>query len=336
MSHFLRSLLIACTLLFLGGFPNVSLGAEWAEKLFKEKKHDFGTVSRNAKAEYAFVLENCFEEDVHIASVRSSCGCTKPVITKDTIKSSEKGEILAQFNTRSFLGLKSAAITVVIDQPYYAEVNLLVMGKIRSDIVVEPGEVNFADVDVGTSKTIDIKISYAGRKDWAIKDVRGDTNHLEVRLDPATRLANMTTYTMHVKLKDSTPVGDFHEGIIVVTNDSREDHFTLPVIAKVVPPVSITPRLVSVGDVKSGQQIQQRLMLRSKKPFRVLGIDCKDPRFEFSLPEGDKVLHVVPFTFTGGLLDDPEGRSVKQLIRVKTSLGEEGVIESMVAGRVVD
>lgn len=84
-------------------FVPFASGADWAQKLFKETKHDFGTVSRNAKTEYAFVLENCFEEDVHIASVRSSCGCTKPIITKNTLKAWEKGEILAQFNTKSFL-----------------------------------------------------------------------------------------------------------------------------------------------------------------------------------------------------------------------------------------
>ncbi|MFM8401774.1 MAG: DUF1573 domain-containing protein, partial [Pirellula sp.] len=59
---------------------------EWVRKLFKETHHDFGTVSRNAKAEHSFVIENCFEEDVHIASVRSSCGCTSPVATKPTLK----------------------------------------------------------------------------------------------------------------------------------------------------------------------------------------------------------------------------------------------------------
>jgi hypothetical protein len=315
-------------------FVPFASGAEWAQKLFKETKHDFGTVSRNAKTEYAFVLENCFEEDVHIASVRSSCGCTKPIITKNTLKAWEKGEIVAQFNTKSFLGAKSAAITVVIDRPYYAEVTLLVSGKIRSDIVVEPGEISFGDVDIGSTKTVDLKISYAGRRDWAIQDVRGDTSHLEVRLDPATRHGNMTNYRMRITLKESAPAGDFMEGITVVTNDSNEGMFTLPVNARVVPPVNITPKLVSVGDVKSGQQVQQKLMVRAKKPFSIVSVECEDPRFSFSIPPGEKPLHLIPMTFTGELLGDE--RSIKQEIVVKTSLGEQITLETTVAGRMVD
>lgn len=315
-------------------FVPFASGADWAQKLFKETKHDFGTVSRNAKTEYAFVLENCFEEDVHIASVRSSCGCTKPIITKNTLKAWEKGEILAQFNTKSFFGAKSAAITVVIDRPYYAEVTLLVSGKIRSDIVVEPGEISFGDVDVGATKTVDLKISYAGRRDWAIQDVRGDTSHLEVRLDPATRQGNMTDYRMRITLKDTAPAGDFMEGITVVTNDSNEGMFTLPVNARVVPPVTITPKLVSVGDVKSGQQVQQKLMVRAKKPFTIVSVECPDPRFSFSIPPGEKPLHLIPMTFTGELVGDE--RSIKQEIVVKTSLGEQITLETTVAGRMVD
>lgn len=324
---------VLATLTFLCIGSHVQ-GAEWANKMFAVRQHDFGTVSRNAKAEFSFVIENCYEEDVHIASVRSSCGCTKPIITKNTLKSWEKGEILAQFNTRSFLGAKSAAITVVIDRPYYAEVTLLVSGKIRSDIVVDPGEVNFGDVDLGTNKTVDLKISYAGRRDWAIADVRGETDNLEVRLSKPSRQGNMTNYQMRVTIKDSVPAGTVSEGIAVVTNDPNGDAFTLPVFGNVVPPVTITPKLVAFGDIKSGEQVQQRLMVRGKTPFSITSVDCEDPRFSFIIPKGEKALHVIPMTFLG----EPQGddRSVKQDIVVHTSLGDSIRLETTVAGRVID
>jgi hypothetical protein len=332
-----HSFFIVFLLAFFGALSCSSVSAgDWAEKMFKQKMHDFGTVSRNAKTEHAFVIENCFEEDVHIASVRSSCGCTKPVISKSTLKSWEKGEIIAQFNTKTFLGQKNASITVVIDRPYYAEVNLLVSGKIRSDIVVEPGEVNFGDVDVGMSKEIDIKISYAGRPDWAIKDVRGDTDNLEVRLSPATRKGQMLSYVMNVRLKETTPVGELQEEITVVTNDLKESTFSLPVQARVIPPISITPKVVSVGDVKLGQQVQQKLLIRAKKPFSIVGIDCEDPRFAFTIPQGDKSIQVIPMTFTGGSITEENVRSIKQAIRVRTSLGDDSSVEATINGRMID
>src|SRR4029453_14077735 len=59
---------------------------EWARKMFATPTHDFGHVPRGSKTEFAFEIENCYEEDVHIADVRSSCGCTAPTITKPTLK----------------------------------------------------------------------------------------------------------------------------------------------------------------------------------------------------------------------------------------------------------
>ena len=309
---------------------------QWAQKLFSETHHHFGTVSRNAKTEHAFVIENCFEEDVHIVAVRSSCGCTNPVLSKKTLKSLEKGELIAQFNTRSFIGTKTAEITVVIDRPYYAEVKLTVGGTIRSDIVVEPGEVRFGDVELAAKKTVDLKISYAGRKDWKILDVRGNSEHVEVRLDPIHKIGTLTNYLLHISLKGSATVGEIVDELIVVTNDDKDEQFTLPLSARIIPPVSISPTFVSLGDISKGKSIQNRLIVRSKKPFSITGVDCEDGRFEFKVPEGAKTVHIVPFTFAGKLTNDQDSGSLKQKITVKTSLGEDMSAEVTVAGRVIN
>lgn len=332
-----QRLLIAFACVFFIAFTNgaAAQADQWGQKLFSETHHHFGTVSRNAKTEHSFVIENCFEEDVHIAAVRSSCGCTNPVLTKNTLKSWEKGEVIAQFNTRSFIGTKTAEITVVIDRPYYAEVKLTVGGTIRSDIVVEPGEVRFGDVEFGAKKVVDLKVSYAGRRDWKILDIRGNSEHIEVRLDPMKRNGSQTNYLLHIALKESAPIGEIADELLVVTNDGKDEQFTLPVNARVIPPVSISPTFVALGDVGKGKSIQNRLIVRSKKPFAVTGIDCIDGRFEFKMPEGTKTIHVIPFTFTGELVDDKDTGALKQKITVKTSLGDDMSADVTVAGRVV-
>ena len=67
-------------------FSASTFGQQWAEKMFSATSHDFGVVARGEKAEYAFVLENLYVEDVHIAGVRASCSCTKPEIQVPTLK----------------------------------------------------------------------------------------------------------------------------------------------------------------------------------------------------------------------------------------------------------
>ena len=135
---------VACVV-FLVTAP--TYGTEWGKKLFTEFSHDFGTVARAAKVEHTFEMRNPFKETIHIASVRASCGCSTPNIVKDTLATWEEGGIHVRYNNRTFTGRKSATITVVIDRPYYAEIQLNVVGYIRSDVVFDPGQINFGEID---------------------------------------------------------------------------------------------------------------------------------------------------------------------------------------------
>src|SRR5205823_10589242 len=69
---------------------------DWARKMFETSSHDFGPVARGATAQYAFKFKNLYQETLHVAGVRSSCGCTNPKITKDTLKTYEDGLIVAE------------------------------------------------------------------------------------------------------------------------------------------------------------------------------------------------------------------------------------------------
>ena len=93
-------------------------GQEWAQKMFKVTDHDFGPVARGAKAEFSFVCENIFLEDIHLAGVRTSCGCTTPRVENALLKTYDKGAIVAHFNTDSFTGPHGATLTVTIDRPF--------------------------------------------------------------------------------------------------------------------------------------------------------------------------------------------------------------------------
>ncbi len=303
---------------------------DWAYGMFDKPKHDFGVVSRNAKAEHTFVFENKFKEDIHIASVRSSCGCTKPSIKEAWIRSGEKGEILAQFNTRSFIGQKSAIVTVVFDQPYYAEVQLIVTGQIRSDIVTEPGEVQFGEVPVGQGCESSLRISYAGRPDWKIVDVRGQSEHLEVRLQQEKGTGSTIAYRLQFRLKPSAPAGDFHEEIVIVTNDSQNDRFTLPVFATVRPPISVTPPVLAIGTIAPNAEHRDRIIVRGDRPFAITDIRSSDPRIRFQLPSGERPIHVVPFVFTA---NESLGE-IREKIVVCTNLGEDISGECTIVARV--
>lgn len=311
-----RSFAATCLLVWLCSAPVAA--QQWATKMFKTTSHDFGAVARGAKAEFEFSFENIYEEDVHVASVRSSCGCTTPSITKSSVKTFEKSSILAKFNTRSFLGKRGATLTVVLDKPFYAEVQLTVSGYIRSDVVLEPGEVNFGEVDQFTLSEQQIKVSYAGRSDWRITDVRSANPHFEVELTETGRNGGRVGYQMNVRLKSDAPAGYVEDQLTIVTDDNSLQLVPIEVHGRVVSPLTVSPASLFLGVVSPGEAVTKQLVVRAKTPFKITGIKCDAKGFEFK-PVGDeqKALHYVPITFTAG----SEPGKIEQKIEIETDLG---------------
>ncbi len=307
------------TLVWLTALLGGELHAQdWARKMFDETSHNFGAVGRGSKQEHAFVVTNIYQEDVRIASVRSTCGCATVSVNKNVLKTFEKAEVLVVYNTRSFLGAKGSTITVVFDRPYYAEVQLRISGFVRSDVVFDPGSVDFGAVEMGRGAERQIELVYAGRNDWEIVDVRSANRHFEVELDEMARRSGRVHYSMLVRLKPGAPVGYLNDQLTIVTNDGGARTMTLSVEGQVESPLSINPASLFLGVLEPGQTVRRTVVVRGNQPFRILAIRCDDDHFRFAdLPDDSKAMHFVPVEFTAG-----NGNSnVAQRITIKTDLG---------------
>jgi hypothetical protein len=327
----MRRLAIAIVLILSG--IQAAEAKEWAQKMFSVTKHDFGNVARGAKAEFAFEIENLYQEDVHIADVRTSCGCTTPTITKPTLKSWEKGTIVATLNTRSYVGQRHSTLTVVIDKPFYAEVPLSLSGVIHSDVDFQPGSVAFGDVAVGTPTEQTVTVTHQGRGAWAITDVRSTNSNFEVELGEPTRLANQTVYKMTVRLRGEMPAGAIDDHLTIVTSDQRLPTVSLPVEGRVVPPLSVSPSPLFVGTLQPGQTATKQLVITGKEPFKLLAIRCDHPGVEFkTAPDVVRKVHLVPVIFTAGTATG----EINYTIEIETDLPLGGKTTCPIRGTIED
>jgi hypothetical protein len=293
----LRSMSIAIIALLVA--PAVVPAKEWALKMFQASSHDFGHVARGAKAEFAFELQNIYEEDVHIADVRTSCGCTTPTITKPLLKTWEKGSIVATLNTRSFVGQRNSTLTVVIDKPFYAEVQLTIAGYIHSDVDFQPGVAALGDVEQGRGGEQSVTVTYRGPYNWQIADVRSANSHLEVELADPVRQPGVVSYRMTVRLKPDTPAGMLQDQLTLVTNDQRMPTVVLPVEGRVTPPLQVNPSPLMFGTLAPGQSVTKQLVLTGKQPFRVLSLGTDNEAVQVkTAPEVTKKVHLIPITVT--------------------------------------
>lgn len=301
-------------------FCTPCLGQDWAKKMFKTTEHNFGSVAHDAKAEYKFVFENIYLEDVHIANAYTSCSCTSVRIENPTLKTYEQGEIVAHFNTDSFLGNRGATITVVIDKPYPAEVQLHVKGYIRGDVTVEPGSVELGSIDQGDDVDWTVYVKHAGNNNWRIIDAKSSNPHITAQVTETGRYYGNVTYAVKVHVDANAPAGYLNDHIVLTTNEGRGREIPILVEGRVTPSISVSPASLSMGVVRSGQKVTRQIVVKGKSPFRVLGVTCDDDSFHFN-NTGEtqaKQFHLIPVTFEAG---KDAGQIVKK-IRIKTDQGE--------------
>jgi hypothetical protein len=293
MSRMSRTLLTV--LLVFAALP--AAADDWAKKMFAETRHDFRTVGRGAKTEYHFEFSNLYKEDIRVASVRTSCGCTTPTVTKNLLKSRETAAVVAKLNTDSHIGDKSAVLTVVFDRPFYSEVQLHVRGHIRTDVTFSPPEVNFGEITPGQVKEQEIVVTHTGSPRWEIRDVRSHCTDLAVRLEAPQRSLGLVRYRLRVSTGGKLSQGDIRELLTLVTNDSRFPTIDMAVTGRVRPTLEVSPANLSLGTIKAGDTVEKRLVIRAEEEFAIRDVTCEDPKFRFEIPEGKKKLHFVKVFF---------------------------------------
>lgn len=325
----LSRLLLAFSLIVPALADNASAEG-WADKMFTEKFHDFRIVGRGTKTEYHFEFTNPYQEDVHVKSVSTSCGCTTPSVSTETLKTHETGAVIAKFNTNSFIGARKARITVVFDRPSYDEVQLNVQGFIRTDITFDPPEVNYGEVSSGKPQEREVVITHTGNTNWQITDVRSHCNNLQVRLEPPERTRGVVRYRMFVMMDEAMPEGDIRERLTLISNDRDYPTTEMAISGRIRPMVSISPAAVSLGTRDPNASYQQNLVVRGEEPFAIKDVQCADNRLQFNVPKGEKKVHFVQLRFQGNGRPDP----VSQEIRIVTNLPGNKSASCIVTGRI--
>jgi len=274
----------------------------WVDAMLAEHEHDFGTVARGAETVYKFPIKNIYLQDVELTNVRASCGCTTPTLENTTLKTGETGYIVATFNTRTFSGVHAATLTLDVawndnGVRRQGEAQVRVHGNIRADVVFQPGAVKFDSVDQGSKAEQQVRVTYAGRPDWKITDVRGAGDAFEVELANPQRNADSVTYDLLLRLKDTAPAGYFNDQLVLVTNDAQNSRIPLQVEGRVVPQISIAPQPLVLGDVPQGQQVDKKILVRGRRPFKILTVKSDSDSFEFKTDDQASERHIVDVIF---------------------------------------
>jgi hypothetical protein len=311
----------------------------WADALFAEHGHDFGPVPRGAVVRHHFVMTNRYNEPVTILDVRASCGCTTGRALAQTIAPGQPGIIEAQMDTRNFVGLKATVLTVTVASASgkQAEARLDVRSMILSDIVLNPGTLDFGAVTRGQTPRLVLTIDRMGASSWRAEQMRA-TKRLgavvDAELREVSRSEQGVSYQLIVGLRPDAPAGPIREEIQIVTNDRESPVVPVLVTADIRGALTASPGLLTLPPSTSAEGVQGRYLIRGARPFAIRKIEGAGDGFAVAAaePEGRKALHVVTLTFKPG--ESKAKGDVRRTFRVQTDLAGEPPLELHAAARV--
>ncbi len=335
--HLLRTLsaALAAAVVLLGAAP--ASAQDWAKQMFSETSHNFGNVAKGSKTEHRFVFRNKFKEDVRVVGVRTSCGCTTPSVTVKELKTHETSEIVAVFNTKTFVGQHGATLTVTFDKPFRAEVQLRVTGNIRGEVSFDPPFIDLGNVDLGKGAEKKVRVTHLGGTPWEISDVRSVNSDFVVMLSQPLHTGAQTVYDLTLKLKPDAPAGYLKGQLLLVTNDGRAPQIPIDVEGRVVAAVTVSPQLLALGSVQPGGTVTKNVVVRANRPFKVTGVECgPDGCITCPVKETPAPVHILPVTFQAG----GAAGKVERVLRINTDLGNAAVpvvtVQATVEGQPAD
>ena len=199
---------------------------------FENPVCDFGEVWQGASADCVFKLRNTGDADLHIADVKSACGCTVAEIAKKTLAPGEAGEIKATFRSAGYRKKVDKRITVISDDPKQPKSNLTITGIVKVPVDVQPRFITVSRGRPETVETRDIRITPIEPKGFRILKTEGAPSWVRCT-DPKPAPNQPGVWLITVTVGPDLPLGRLNASLNINTNDKRQPIVTVRIIGNV-------------------------------------------------------------------------------------------------------
>lgn len=294
------------------------LNLHWSQTIAVDTAHDFGAVAKASKQEHVFEFVNNLDCDLHLLEVRASAGGVGPTILTPVVKPGEKAQVHAKLDTLEFDGATKATLSISVrkDRPYteYSELQLMVKGLIRRDVVLQPASVDFADVLTGKATQRILHVKYAGDPNWKIKEVKSSNENVTIEIKETRRdlTARRVDYDLKVTISGGGNAGQFTDSLTIVTNDQINHMLSVDMTGDVQSIIETTD--IQLGQIAVLANVEKSMIIRGARPFKIEDIVVDNPAIKILGYEGEKSLHIVKY-----VLDTSKVRKIDEEIRIITN-----------------
>lgn len=310
--------------------------ADWEQHVIpaKDRTFDFKTVAKGAIPEHQFVLTNPLLETIHIQSIATSCSCATVDFDvtddeKSILKTYEKTFVTVRLRGDMLEGSQNATITVTIDEPHHAEIQLNVRGEVRTDLNIVPRDfIDFGNVELGKEQSRTLTVTYTGSNtQWRLVDTHCENESIRTEITSES-FVGKKIFKIKVILDKSAPHGRLNTLLTLLSNDSgRRREIPVSIRAAVGTVINVSPPHLSLGMLSPGEASPMKnVIVRGTKPFRITQIECNHPGIEIPLEinadEPPKILYSVPIIYRNPIEEGgaAHGGVLRAIVRVSTDI----------------
>jgi len=255
-------------------------------------------------APYVYRFRNLGNADLVIEEVKSGCTCLKVEKPAGPIAPGGEGRITLLYHVTPAKGPFVYATVVRTNDAQLPQVSLQAAGNTDTEVVALPGKLDLGEIAGGREHAAVCFVRYRGdAEDFTVEQATCSLAGAEVSCH-ATVSAELARHgwrdagdqltlppgTMAV-CWSFTPPSDFSgpvaDTLVIRTNIKGFEQLSIPVTARVVPPVRAFPSVLSFGEVSEERDAEQTISLVSEgsREFRVVGVEPRDSGLQYAVSD---------------------------------------------------
>lgn len=225
---------------------------------------------------FEFPFQNVGKKDLAIKKVRTSCTCLESTKPEEAVKPGETGSIVLNYRmTESSQPFLHEAV-VETNDPEFPAIILRAAGNTNILVNVSPSRLAFGETYAGQSRQTYAIIRYTGEENFSVQSaacahdsvtvrlLRELDDELKQRLFPGAtnNLGGAEFFVLEATL---SPIGvsEVSTNVEIKTNVKGYEQITIPVSAKVLPPIRSQPAILDIPVADAKATITQSLVLKS-------------------------------------------------------------------------
>ncbi|NCA83115.1 MAG: DUF1573 domain-containing protein [Opitutae bacterium] len=179
--------------------------------------NDFGEVPSGESVHATFTLRNEGDELLHIASVRTSCGCTTSTLEKQDLAPGEETPLIATLSLKGRSGPQIKHLTIGSNDPDHPDVQAVVQGTAIRHITISPWIIYLFSAPQGQPITRTVEILSEKQTPFQITSIEASHPDLAVGITPISTSA----YRLSLSLPPTWPAGRIDESLRIHTDHPK-------------------------------------------------------------------------------------------------------------------